>query len=57
MLCVGLEVEEKVMSVVRERIPLAATQPVTDTRSVCLSLLLPVSQSTTHIMYIQTFMY
>ena len=39
-LCVVLyfqEVEGKVMLVIRERIPLAPTQPVTDTRSVCLS--------------------
>ena len=27
----GSEVEEKVMSVMRERIPLAASQPLTDT--------------------------
>ena len=30
----GSEVEEEVMSVMRERIPLAATQPLTETRSV-----------------------
>ena len=30
----GSEVEEKVMSMMRERIPLAATQPVTDTQLV-----------------------
>ena len=29
--CSGSEVEEKVMSVMRERIPLAASQPLTDT--------------------------
>ena len=37
----GSEVEEKVMSVLRERIPLAATQPLTDSRYICSSYVLP----------------